>query len=263
MIPKIAIVGYSNDVGANLAHASAAAYLSRDEIAMQCGKEGGELINYIEDAKTGTECFVATRDGDLLIAFRGTQDAKDWITDAKFRRTSWDGGSVHRGFAAAYNSVSEQIRKALTDAAVNGGGISRLWLTGHSLGGALATLCALDMRMDGYYVDGVYTFGSPRVGDSNFATYYNYLLRDRTFRITNGNDVVTRLPAFLAGYKHVGQEVFWDQFGEVRLNPKWWSKIPGDIWGFAAELNLTFPPATLMKIFNDHPMTGYLKLLQK
>ena len=92
-------------------------------------------------------------------------------------------------------------------------GTRTLWLTGHSLGGALATLCAQMFNE----VQGVYVFGSPRVGDTAFAAAYARPL----WRFCNDGDVVVTvplngvpllpfLPSFLPKYEHAGKSVWFD-----------------------------------------------------
>src|SRR5262249_54451343 len=80
-------------------------------------------------------------------------------------------------------------------------GAKPVWLTGHSLGAALATLAAARWAA-GHRVQGLYTFGSPRVGNAAFAA----TVPGPCYRFVNNNDVVTRLPppGLFAGYRHVG-----------------------------------------------------------
>jgi hypothetical protein len=82
----------------------------------------------------------------------------------------------------------------------------RIWLTGHSLGAALATLAA-DRFQD---VQGLYTFGSPRVGDRQFQK--NFQLR--AYRVVNGDDIVARVPP-KGIYRHVGALKFIDHQGRI------------------------------------------------
>ncbi|MCK7478059.1 MAG: lipase family protein [Candidatus Moduliflexus flocculans] len=84
------------------------------------------------------------------------------MTNANFWLTDWTNGSkVHRGFKSALEEVWDDLFPYLK--ALQGRGC-RIWMTGHSLGAALATLAA-----DRYgEVQGVYTFGSPRVGNGRF-----------------------------------------------------------------------------------------------
>ena len=67
-------------------------------------------------------------------------------------------------------------------------------ITGHSLGGALATHAAAHLLSQGINVDMLYTFGSPRVGDNKFSTWFDALLKNTKVRVTHGRDPVPHLP---------------------------------------------------------------------
>ncbi|HSU67742.1 MAG TPA: lipase family protein, partial [Tepidisphaeraceae bacterium] len=93
---------------------------------------------------------------------------------------------------------------------------ARVWVTGHSLGGAMATLAALRLATEGLDVRGVYTFGSPRVGNDEFYAKYSV----PHYRLVNNNDVVPHVPleTTLVGlrlftYKHVGTLEYLDRNG--------------------------------------------------
>eukprot|EP00892_Ulva_mutabilis_P001931 jgi/Ulvmu1/11739/UM008_0152.1 len=177
----------------------------------------------------------------MVISFRGTQanNAWDWLTDAIVftdatardpttggLRTVRDLGGVvtpdgskkiHRGFYKAYRSVEPQIRQMITLCTGGEDGWA-ITTTGHSLGGALATVCAYDLatsRDVPYPVDS-YTFGSPRTSNEAFTTAYNELVPS-TFRIHNHNDVVAQVPWFF-GYKHVNNKMRLDGEGKVYLD---------------------------------------------
>jgi predicted lipase len=129
--------------------------------------------------------------------------------DADLRLTDWNGGQVHAGFLRALDQVGVAI-----DTAVNSINIPILF-TGHSLGAALATLAASLYRPSGK-VTALYTFGSPRVGNSEFAT----TLQDTdVYRYRDCCDVVTRVPPPAMGYAHVGGELYIDRNGLISENP--------------------------------------------
>ncbi|MGH7552707.1 MAG: lipase family protein, partial [Longimicrobiales bacterium] len=124
------------------------------------------------------------------------------------------GGTVHKGFLDAHdriwkNSLEEVIRELdPTRRAV--------WLTGHSLGGALATL-SMD-RIPA--ARGLYTIGSPRVGDRRFATLFDRRHAGRCFRYVNHRDVITRMPpvlTFTGSYKHVSERKYIDAQGSISM----------------------------------------------
>ena len=106
------------------------------------------------------------------------------------------------------------------------------YIFGHSLGGALAIICALDLSMMNLPIAGVYTFGQPRVGDAAFAAHYNNELRDLTFRVVNQNDIVPRTPGVLMGYRHCGNEVFMQPVAGWGFNPSVPVKLLFDTLGF-------------------------------
>ena len=80
-------------------------------------------------------------------------------------------------------------------------------VTGHSLGGALATFCALEIahEQQTYYGNSsvsLFTYGAPRIGDDDLATYIETMLGAHVFRVTHLNDPVPRLPGRLLGFRH-------------------------------------------------------------
>ena len=148
------------------------------------------------DAATDTEGFVAVRHADedpgmAVVSFRGTQQVRDWMTNLKADklavRSDQPGisktlGHVHKGFNQAFKSVEPQIHRCL-----RGVEDYPLYFTGHSLGGALATLAT-------WYTAGKrqaarYTFGAPRVGDSRLLERF----RTPIYRVVNGADPYPRL----------------------------------------------------------------------
>ena len=138
----------------------------------------------------------------LVIAFRGTKEPTDFLTDALFALLPISAlESVHAGFWLSIESAYTELRQHAEAA-----GSRRIWLTGHSLGGALATVLAYRLQRDGIRVQGVYTYGSPRVGSSTFALSYGLLFADRpTQRWVDVNDPVALVPTPAMGYAHVGR----------------------------------------------------------
>jgi predicted lipase len=95
---------------------------------------------------------------------------------------------------------------------------SKVLVTGHSLGAAMATLAAVDLANAGYDTD-LITFGSPRVGNKAFSEYVNNTVNGVNLRVTHGNDIVTVFPPQLTGYHHVGREVHY-------IDPSTMYKLP-------------------------------------
>jgi len=123
-----------------------------------------------------------------VLVFRGTLGISDLLTDAHWVLQTWPGrGSVHSGFKLAHAVLWPQVRTALRDLR------GRLFLTGHSLGGGLATmtaaLCRRELRL--LEIAGLYTFGSPRVGDREFGAALDNVSH---FRVVNDADIIPRVP---------------------------------------------------------------------
>jgi len=151
-----------------------------------------------------THVRLEQRGSDLLVSFRGTADLRNWLTDLEFELIRVGDFRVHRGFHEAVQAVEFDLAACLGRA-----GETRLWVTGHSLGGALAKLWALSAAECGHDVAGVYTFGQPRVGDTAFAARYDEMLKAQTFRVIHADDIVPRVPWQLGRYRHAGHEVYF------------------------------------------------------
>lgn len=161
-------------------------------------KAGGfELQGVLFDCSTDTQGFVAAHHGEsgvdmAIVSFRGTQQTRDWMTNLNFAKEPVDKriegkarqvGHVHSGFNQAFRSVEGQLRNHLC-------GLRNvpLYITGHSLGGALAVLATWYLHSDS--LAACYTFGSPRVGDHGLMNHF----RTPIYRIVNGADPVPLVP---------------------------------------------------------------------
>ncbi|MEO0973236.1 MAG: lipase family protein, partial [Pseudomonadota bacterium] len=100
-----------------------------------------------------------------------------------------------------------------------------LWLTGHSLGGAMATMASARLVAEDRPFFGAYTFGQPRAGTREFARAFAAEAGERYFRFQNNSDIVTRLPARLLGYSHVGKLVYINRHGALSDDKKWWYRF--------------------------------------
>ena len=147
-------------------------YADEDFVRARFSQAGLPQVRFFD--KQSTQCYVANNDQFAIVAFRGSEIWKkqetfdlnkviaDLKADVDIRLTDWPrGGKVHRGFKEALEEVWLDLLPYIRQ--LDGRGCN-IWMTGHSLGAALATLGA------GRYgnVQGVYTFGSPRVGNDVF-----------------------------------------------------------------------------------------------
>lgn len=157
------------------------------------------------------QVYVLTSDTDTILAFRGTEaDFGDIVSDIKVRMRNFPGfGSVHDGFADAVEDVWDKV--AATIDRLDG---RRLWVTGHSLGAAMATIAAVRIIRRGAIPSiNLFTYGSPKVGNGKFATAFA-AAPIQHFRFVNNNDVVTRVPPF--PYQHTGNVIYMNHWGNVR-----------------------------------------------
>ena len=198
-----------------LAEASTLVYADEDFVKTRFSQAGLPQVRFFD--KHSTQCYVANNDQFAIVAFRGSEIWKkkgklDWdkvIADLKadvdIRLTDWPrGGKVHRGFKEALEEVWFDLLAYIRQLERRG---CNIWMTGHSLGAALATLCA-----DRYgNVQAVYTYGSPRVGNDVFKENFDV----NTYRIVNNDDIVARVPP-PGAYVHVGELKFIDGDGTMQ-----------------------------------------------
>lgn len=137
----------------------------------------------------GTQAILVSFGKFLVLGFRGTEatSMKDIKTDAKAKIIACEtGGKMHSGFKTAYEQVSLDVRKKLNEDEYKN---KSLFITGHSLGGALATVAAKKLTHKGGLA-ACYTFGSPRVGDEKWIQD----MKTPIYRMVNAADSVTMLP---------------------------------------------------------------------
>jgi predicted lipase len=216
---------------------------------------GLKLVKWIEDTKSDTQGFVATKDKSIYIVWRGSSSKKDFQNDASVDKVPFieEGEKVHIGFKSSWEAVKDQTYEALDKALKTLGGedkIDNIIVCGHSLGAAVTTLFA-------YSIYTIYksnkiiscTIGSPRVGNKVFKTNFDKSSIE-SLRIVNNLDVVTRTPNI--GYYHVNTELRIDDDGKVK---KWmidWQRV-GEY----------FKAVFTGKTAKDHMTSNYISALNK
>jgi hypothetical protein len=155
----------------------------------------------------------ADQSGDVVVAIRGTEGILEWIHDAEFSLVPCPfvagAGHTEDGFTDMYESLRTGSPPN-SPTVVNSfpklkfpQSVGSVTICGHSLGGALATLLALDLAANTSFTEpAVYTYGSPRTGDSLFVATYDQVVKN-SYRVTNRLDVITALPPTFVGYEHV------------------------------------------------------------
>ncbi|GAA0422222.1 hypothetical protein GCM10009133_33480 [Cocleimonas flava] len=231
------------------AELSMIAYLKPEETEKAALRLGFTRTTFYNN--DGSQAYSFANDQDIVIAFRGTEpnewnDIKADIDATKALAETV--GHVHRGFKKEVDDVWPLLEKMLISHKQNLD--KKLWFTGHSLGGAMASICAgrcllshIDTRPEQ-----VHTFGSPRVGTKR---YINHAKVDY-YRWVNNNDIVTRTPPVWLGYRHAGKEMYLDAQGKLKeLNAV---QRKADLWkGFVTGLK-----NKQIDHFSDHLIDNYV-----
>ncbi len=266
---------------AYLAHCAQAVYKTDAEcktILADMDREIVKDIRFFNSRKTGTEGFIAGDEEKIIIAFRGTSEIKDWLTDAASIQKSWSSilniGKVHSGFFDSLNSVWSLLMEHLQELHTKD---QRIWITGHSLGGALAALTYATLRLQEpkYELAGAYTFGQPRIGDQVMCQAFDADSKHHFFRVVNNNDIVPRVPskvvrqvlslALFAGkkihdlhtYEHMGTLLYFDANGKLIQDATFMDRLLGRFEGY--KNNILKGEINLDSI-EDHCMDDYRNL---
>eukprot|EP00122_Pirum_gemmata_P006396 Pgem_evm1s5847 len=184
--------------------------------------ENFNLVQYEHDNDTREISFIGydTENKEIIISFKGTSftpDLKNFMIDATASLVQFpgleEGILVHKGFLNTYyHKLYSMIRDNVVKLQARFPDYNII-TTGHSLGGALAVICATDLYLQGFQAQS-FTFGQPRVGNHAFVHWYKQNLPD-AIRVTNSNDIIPHLPPVdLTEYKHFSTEVY-QEFGEL------------------------------------------------
>mgnify|MGYP000470556748 CR=1 FL=1 len=191
----------------------------------------------------------------LCMAFRGTDEAADWLDNINAFSTKELFGEFHRGF---WNSV-EDIWKPIKNKFEELQAIKHrpLFITGHSLGGAMATIVAARFLQVDRPFTSVYTFGQPRALTQSTAQIFNTECKSRYFRFHNNNDIVTRVPARLMGYSHIGTYLYIAEEGDIHEEPGFWFRFLDTFDGYFSAL-----AEDGIDSVEDHNMDKYLEAVK-
>jgi len=179
-----------------------------------------QKVAVIDSLGFNAQGWIGLYKGKIVIAFRGTQSSSltNWYENMKFAQTQlWDNDTeilVHRGFLQTYKSLREGLLAQLPQFRAYCSSCSLL-ITGHSLGGAMATLASVDLQKNfpEFGIPELYTYGCPRVGNAKFAQLVASMTTSH-FRVVYSRDVVPRIPTHIfeiigLSYWHTGYEVWY------------------------------------------------------
>lgn len=220
-----------------LGAASAYAYATRatiDDVTTEIrNKWNGQVAFFSNDEQSAirhhTQALWVELPDFAILSFRGTQvTAQDFATDFRVLSGVFDPnhpefGDVHLGFRDGLDVIWPEVKAKILSMR---GHAKPLYITGHSLGGALAVVATARIMMEDDFAEiaknnmrGVYTFGSPRVGNEMFGkAFRDHAITHPDFhmvRFRNNMDVVTRVPSsrLYIGYEHIGPLYYFDESG--------------------------------------------------
>ncbi len=175
-------------------------------------KSLGLEVSFFNSARWDGEAYVAYDDEKVFLVYRGTEptNLQDMMTDIRLNKVKTDKeGGVHSGFKQHFDDLEKEFRIGSMLSALLSGK-RKLYITGHSLGAALAVYAAY------YYSEKVpvtrkeeyslYTFGAPKVGDESFMRKFDEV---KVYRVVHKNDIICRLPPF-SKYHHIGELYYID-----------------------------------------------------
>lgn len=191
------------------AELSMISYLSEKEVECIVDQLNFNDVHFHD--RDGAQAYSFISDTDHVIACRGTEPNQwnDIKADLNALTVIAETiGRVHRGFKQEVDDLWPLLELALADNS------KKLWFTGHSLGGAMAVICAGRCLLSHINSNPrqIYTYGSPRVGNKRYISHVSL----DYFRWVNNNDLVTRVPPLWLGYRHCGKEMYLDAHGKLK-----------------------------------------------
>ena len=198
------------------AELSQLAYLNELSANRQARRLGFTTVEYYDNH--GAQAYRFMNKNDFIIACRGTEPSKfnDIRADLRaFPTRSETVSFVHRGFKREVDKIWPKLEEDISREAKK----RDVWFCGHSLGAAMATIIAsrcTGSRICPNPVE-LYTYGSPRVGFKQFVTHEKIT----HYRWVNNNDIVTRIPLWTMGYRHDGERMYLNTWGNVRKFTVW------------------------------------------
>ncbi|KAF2000723.1 alpha/beta-hydrolase [Amniculicola lignicola CBS 123094] len=205
------------------------------------------LTEFQDQFKTDVTGYVALDSSNslLIVAFRGSRTQKNWLANIDMVSTDTDickGCTAHHGFWTSWTEARSGVLGAIKNATLSYPNY-KLVVVGHSLGGAIATLAAAELRASGHQAT-LYTFGAPRVSSDTLSSFVTNQ-PGGNFRLTHWNDPVPRVPPILFGYTHISPEYYIAQPNGVNVATK-------DIKVYEGSRNLKGNGAWIIQDFDAH-----------
>ncbi len=204
-------IKYSESNALYLARACNLSYCSEEEISNIIDNNNYNFEGFISISKKhdiDTQCFVMSDSNNIIVVFRGSNSPKDWLGNfqAVLDPGPLTNTKAHEGFQDALFPAIIKLTNCIDKANPKN---KKIWVTGHSLGGALASLYSGMLAENGYKVYGLYTFASPRPGNQNFCNELNNKIEGPHYRVVNKGDLVPHVPPE-PFFSHAGKRIILD-----------------------------------------------------
>ena len=221
--PLEASNAYDSQNALSLALACELSYATLQDIKRCVETEWGYrflgLVSRKKKPDIDTQCFIMADDGNIVVVFRGSDSGSDWFANFQASQDPgpFESTGAHEGFQDSLYPAVIKLTEILREDSKEP---RRVWITGHSLGGALCSLFAgmlLENQIDVY---GVYTFASPRPGNEKFASALNKKINGPHYRVVNSGDVVPHVPPE-PFFSHPGSRVILKHNHKKRTKGSW------------------------------------------
>lgn len=213
---------YHKQNALSLAIACDLAYEKERKIRHTLSRWGYQLVglkSVIKAPHIDILSLVMTNDKNLIIVFKGSESFKNWFANiqALYNPGPLEGTKVHQGFQDTLFHIVISLTNLINSAYKRG---KKIWITGHSLGAAFSSLYAAMLIENEYPVYGVYTFGSPRVGNEAFQHCLNDHVLGPHFRVVNAGDLVPHVPAE-PFFSHSGERIILGEESASDTESSW------------------------------------------
>ncbi len=256
---------YSDRTAALMAYLAAFAYDARIEtkerlqIPEELSRLGFTAITPFHNGMTDGWAYIAEGKDLIVLSFRGTTSIANWGTNLNADLTHPEGTDehlrVHEGFYEAFVKLNEGelgIKNKIDAVKKSTNGAIPIYITGHSLGGALAQIAAAVLGSD--QVAACYTFGSPRVGNA----YFDLWVKVPSYRVMNYADIVPEVPPPIF-YRHSGDPRYLPK--TVTASPFRFEPSPIERgWQFAEGVLQLVRAGSILGI-QDHAIADYCRKL--
>lgn len=230
----------------NFANIAAITYDNPKDSTKKFKAQGYDIVEFF-DVKGAQGYLIKDSNNQHVLSFRGTEVSQpsDVLADLKAgKNLEASGGKVHVGFKGELDKLWPSIEKALAN-------VDNVYITGHSLGAAMATIAASRIQDKAI---ALITFGSPRVGTGAFVNS----LKVTHYRVQNNCDDVTKVPFRLMGFRHHGTHRYMNYYGEFR-NLTGWQTVKDMV---RSRLKARQKRQRFIGVF-DHLMNHYIEKLSK